>query len=214
MGAVNTAVNNEQTNEENTVIDKKLSEHITKMNEAIDVSINSNLSMFQVFMSAYNEFGKDIENYIIFKDSINLEESSIRKMEKICGSKVVKENADKLPIAWGTLHAIAIMDQGDITDAIESKVFNSKTTKKQVVEYKQELKAKSDAEKHGTKGDAHVKTDADLIEETFIEQLNSIFTIKGDVDEKGHKAIQKAVKTLNKYYEITSESIANNKKVA
>jgi|GEM_PF-6402568 len=198
---VATDVNDELTNEEITMTTKKLNAHIIMMNDAIDVSKSTNLTMFQVFKDAFNEYSKDIENFKIFKDGINLEQSSINKMEKICGSKAIKDNVDKLPISWGTLHAMSTMKEPQILEAIESEKFNPKTTREEVTEYKKLLNPK----KNGTKGDAKAKTEKDILEDVFFKQLSSTFIEKKNIDEKGHKDIKKALNILKKYYEITPE---------
>jgi len=217
VNVVTPAVINQPTNEDNTMSDvnvvtpddTKLNNHISKMNDAINTSKTSNVDMFDVFSDAYNEFYNDVRSYKSFKDGINLDSSSINKMEKICKSEIISKYAEKLPISWGTLHTIAIMKEVDILDAIDSGKFNSKTTKKEVGKYKKELKAERDASADATvnvEGDtsdgATPETDADILERNFFEQVGSSFSERKAIDEKGHKEIQRALKIINKYYDI------------
>jgi len=206
---VKTASNDKSNKEENTMNTEKLNSYISNMNDAINASKISNVKMFTVYETAYNKLKDNSKDYKTFKDGINLNNSTIRKMEKICQSAVISDNAISLPISWGTLYSISTMNGNDITDAITSGIFNPNTTKKQVSEYKKELKAK-DAKKSkdkNNKNDATKTTVARTLESAFFSQIDSVFSTRKDVeiDDKGHKEIQKALKVLNKYIEITEK---------
>ena len=64
-------------------------------------------------------------------------------MKKIVKKDVICKQLEKLPISWGTLHTISLMDENDIQSAIDNVTFTPKTTKKEVEEYRKSRKTGS-----------------------------------------------------------------------
>ena len=118
-------------NAENT---KAVNEYVAEMNTAIDSVKRSSAKMFDVLKKAHQELNPD--DFEKFKSEINLERSSINKMLVICKSEFVKENAEKLPISWGTLYVIAGIKEEHARELLDKGKLTSSSTKNSVIQLK------------------------------------------------------------------------------
>ena len=110
-----------------SILSEELYTIISDINEAILIVKKSQGTVFTLLKNAYLTL--QTVDYGKVKERIDLHTSSINKMEQIFKNEFVMGNLEKLPISWGTLSELALMDGDVLLAKIASSEINKKTTK-------------------------------------------------------------------------------------
>ena len=186
---------------------------IAEINQAILTVKNSTKAVFFLLKNARETMITD--DYEKLKKSIDLDKSTINKIEKIFQNSVVMNNLESLPISWGTLYEVAQIDADIlITKIIDGKI-NTKSTKNDVLVIKTDLQkiatsetgkteppATSELENH--EPSAKQATDSEENEKSA-KQTTGDFTFTMKESAKTHtKEVKKLLEQLKEYFEIPS----------
>lgn len=172
-------------------VNTKVAAVIVEFNKVVKTTQNSYKSLLVLFRKVY-EMGSD--EYQEFKEGIDLERSTINKLDKICRKTVIYDNIKSLPITWSVLYEIVKLEPEQILAAIEANKLTPRTTKKEVLELRASL-ASASADK--TVSSTDVTNDyATLFGSVTVDlRIDSI-------PEKDKKKVAEALEWLNKYYDI------------
>jgi hypothetical protein len=178
--------------------------YVSKMNDAISGARNASVKMFDIFSEAHSklttlDFGK-------FTKEISLEKSTINKMRKICDHKVIRDNAHKLPISWGTLYVLAGMEELVVQELLDSDDLSISSTKKEVVVLKSGNAVAEPAKTGGETdycGPANCSADADYCEPANAadnEKTSIHLTLKSIIPEINEQKVRNLLGELSEFF--------------
>ena len=150
------------------------------------------------------------DDYEKLKKSIDLDKSTINKIEKIFQNSVVMSNLESLPISWGTLYEVAHLDADTLIAKITDGSINKKSTKKEVSDIRTKLQetAKQSTDTEENEPSAKQPTDN---EENEVSAKNKNdkkdeFTFTMKESAKTHaKEVKKLLELMKEYFEIPSD---------
>jgi hypothetical protein len=177
---------------------------IAEINQAILTVKNSTKAVFFLLKNARETMITD--DYEKLKKSIDLDKSTINKIEKIFQNSVVMNNLESLPISWGTLYEVAQIDADIlITKIIDGKI-NTKSTKKEVSDIRTKLQETAKQSTDTEENEPSAKQPTDTKEnELSAKQPIDEFTFTMKESAKTHtKEVKKLLEELKKYFEIPS----------
>jgi hypothetical protein len=123
---------------------------IVDINKAILASKKSSSTIFSLLKDARK---LNADDYELVRDRIDLDKSTISKIEKIFKNSLVMTNLENLPIAWGTLYELALMSSEMLLANIKSGKINSKTTKSDAIAIRKAPAINNDVDNSETYGD-------------------------------------------------------------
>ena len=204
---------------------------IVEINQAILTVKNSTKAIFLLLKNARETMITD--DYEKLKKSIDLDKSTINKIEKIFQNSVVMNNLESLPISWGTLYEVAQIDTDILITKITDGSINKKSTKKEVSDIRTKLQetAKQSTDTEENEPSAKQPTDTEENEpsakqpidteenepsakqpidteenEKSAKQPIDEFTFTMKESAKTHtKEVKKLLEQLKKYFEIPSD---------
>ena len=120
--------------------DVMLNEYVTTTNQLIGSVKKYNKKLFEQVKKSYSELydEKDTKVWNKYKVLVDLDNSTINKIVKIMNNDSVMRNYDRLPGSWGTLSVLTTMEEKDLMEVIESGRLNPSSTKKEVMEIRDE----------------------------------------------------------------------------
>ena len=168
-------------------MNKSIEQYTSEINEVIATMRKSSVNLFELLRDARKNL--NTEDYDKLLKGIDMERTTLSKLNKIFGCNVVMNNIEMLPAGWGTLYEMAMLDDDLIIGKMQNNVFNKKTTKKEVQEVRRNA-----AFKHDDKSAIVITltlTVKDNVEKTElksdIEQATSVLTphfeVKSNVDK-------------------------------
>ena len=83
--------------------------YAARINRAVNAQKSSTKRIFELLMDAHSSLSP--VEYQQLKRAINVDKSSIHKVEKIFANEVVMEHLSVLPVSWGTLHELSLIDK-------------------------------------------------------------------------------------------------------
>ena len=192
---------------------EELNTVIVEINQAILTVKNSTKAVFLLLKNARETLNAD--DYEKLKKSIDLDKSTINKIEKIFQNSVVMNNLESLPISWGTLYEVAQIDTDILITKITDGSINKKSTKNEVSDIRTDLKKSATQETGKTEPPAtselenpepSAKQPTDTKEnELSAKQPIDEFTFTMKESAKTHtKEVKKLLEELKKYFEIPS----------
>ncbi len=121
-----------------------LNEYVTTTNQLIGSVKKYNKKLFDQVKLSYSELydEKDKKVWNQYKVMVDLDNSTINKIVKIVNNDTIMRNYDRLPVSWGTLSVLTTMGDDDLVEVIESGRINTKSTKKEVKEVRDEYQGK------------------------------------------------------------------------
>jgi hypothetical protein len=124
--------------------DVMLNEYVTTTNQLIGSVKKYNKKLFDQVKKSYSELydEKDKKVWNKYKVLVDLDNSTINKIVKIMNNDSVMRNYDRLPGSWGTLSVLTTMEEKDLMEVIESGRLNPSSTKKEVMEIRDEYQGK------------------------------------------------------------------------
>jgi hypothetical protein len=136
---------NEMKNE-----DVLVGDYIRSTNELIGSIKKYNKELFHKVKESYENLynptlkSSDEKNkgWKRYKLDVHLDESTINKIVKIVKNDTIMKFYDQLPGSWGTLSVLTTMEQSDLMEIIESGRITPTSTKKEVLEIRQQYKGK------------------------------------------------------------------------
>ena len=162
---------------------------IAEINQAILTVKNSTKAVFFLLKNARETLNAD--DYEKLKKSIDLDKSTINKIEKIFQNSVVMSNLESLPISWGTLYELAQIDTDALIIKITDGKIHNKSTKEEITTIKKALNQTATSEKENPEEAATQSTDE--------------FTFTMKESAKTHtKEVKKLLEQLKEYFEIPS----------
>jgi len=117
----------------------KIETYVTSINKSLISIKNANGRFFNVLKDAYTELTMEEFDEVVKR--IELSESTVRKMTKVFKNKTIRKNMKALPLSWGTLYQLSLMDEQDLQESIENNDTTVKTTTKQANELREQYKA-------------------------------------------------------------------------
>lgn len=84
-------------------------QYATKINNAVNALKSSTKRIFHLLMEAHTTLSTG--EYKQLRRAINVDKSSISKIENIIGNEVVMNNLAILPTSWGTLYELSQIDE-------------------------------------------------------------------------------------------------------
>ena len=176
---------------------------IVEINQAILTVKNSTKAIFLLLKNARETMITD--DYEKLKKSIDLDKSTINKIEKIFQNSVVMSNLESLPISWGTLYELAQIDTDALIIKITDGKIHNKSTKEEITTIKKELNQTATPESGKTEPSAKQATDSEENEKSAKQPIDE-FTITMKESAKTHtKEVKKLLEQLKKYFEIPSD---------
>jgi hypothetical protein len=146
------------------------------------------------------------DDYDKLKKNIDLDKSTINKIEKIFQNIVVMNNLESLPVSWGTLYEVAHLDADTLIAKITDGSINKKSTKKEVSDIRTKLQetAKQSTDTEENEPSAKQPTDTKENEPSAKQPIDE-FTFTMKESAKTHtKEVKKLLEELKKYFEIPS----------
>lgn len=205
----------------------ELNAKIDETNQAIISVKNSSKTVFELLKNASDTMNRT--DYKTYTSSIDLNRSTINKIEKILDNSVVMNHLEILPISWGTLYDLALIEPDILIEKIKDGSINKKSTKEDVNGIRKSLKetakstdtekheesAKSLALSHEEEPSARAITDSEETEKTAKKAIiqNVDFTFKIKDSAKTHaKEVKDLLNKMKEYFEIptTLEQFLNN----
>ena len=124
--------------------DVMLNEYVKTTNQLIGSVKKYNKKLFDQVKLSYSELydEKDTKVWNKYKVLVDLDNSTINKIVKIVTNDTIMRNFERLPGSWGTLSVLTTMGDDDMVEVIESGRINSKSTKKEVKEVRDEYQGK------------------------------------------------------------------------
>ena len=177
---------------------------IAEINQAILTVKNSTKAVFFLLKNARETMITD--DYEKLKKSIDLDKSTINKIEKIFQNSVVMNNLESLPISWGTLYEVAQIDTDILITKITDGSINKKSTKKEVSDIRTKLQETAKQSTDTEENEPSAKQPTDTKEnELSAKQPIDEFTFTMKESAKTHtKEVKKLLEELKKYFEIPS----------
>ena len=176
---------------------------IVEINQAILTVKNSTKAVFFLLKNARETMITD--DYEKLKKSIDLDKSTINKIEKIFQNSVVMNNLESLPISWGTLYEVAQIDTDALIIKITDGKIHNKSTKEEITTIKKELNQTATPESGKTEPSAKQATDSEENEKSAKQPIDE-FTFTMKESAKTHtKEVKKLLEQLKKYFEIPSD---------
>lgn len=176
---------------------------IVEINQAILTVKNSTKAIFLLLKNARETMITD--DYEKLKKSIDLDKSTINKIEKIFQNSVVMSNLESLPISWGTLYEVAQIDTDALIIKITDGKIHNKSTKEEITTIKKELNQTATPETGKTEPSAKQATDSEENEKSAKQPIDE-FTFTMKESAKTHtKEVKKLLEQLKKYFEIPSD---------
>ena len=178
---------------------------IVEINQAILTVKNSTKAIFLLLKNARETMITD--DYEKLKKSIDLDKSTINKIEKIFQNSVVMNNLESLPISWGTLYEVAHLDADTLIAKITDGSINKKSTKKEVSDIRTKLQetAKQSTDTEENEPSAKQPIDTEENEKSAKQPIDE-FTFTMKESAKTHtKEVKKLLEQLKKYFEIPSD---------
>ena len=162
---------------------------IVETNQAIFAVKKASKTVFLLLKNASDTMNRtDYKTYI---NSIDLDKSTITKIEKILDNSVVMNNLESLPVSWGTLYELAQIDTDTLITKITDGSINKKSTKEAITTIKKALNQPATSEKENPEAAATQSTDE--------------FTFTMKESAKTHtKEVKKLLEQLKEYFEIPS----------
>ena len=174
---------------------------IVEINQAILTVKNSTKAVFLLLKNARETMITD--DYDKLKKNIDLDKSTINKIEKIFQNSVVMNNLEKLPVSWGTLYEVAQIDTDTLITKITDGSINKKSTKEEITTIKKALNQTATPEKENPEASATSKKENP---EASATQPTDEFTFTMKESAKTHtKEVKKLLGQLKKYFEIPSD---------
>ena len=176
---------------------------IVEINQAILTVKNSTKAIFLLLKNARETMITD--DYEKLKKSIDLDKSTINKIEKIFQNSVVMSNLESLPISWGTLYELAQIDTDALIIKITDGKIHNKSTKEEITTIKKEHNQTATPETGKTEPSAKQATDSEENEKSAKQPIDE-FTFTMKESAKTHtKEVKKLLEQLKKYFEIPSD---------
>ena len=174
---------------------------IVETNQAIFAVKKASKTVFLLLKNASDTMNRtDYKTYI---NSIDLDKSTITKIEKILDNSVVMNNLESLPVSWGTLYELAQIDTDTLITKITDGSINKKSTKEAITTIKKELNQTATPEKEKPEASATSKKEKP---EASATQPTDEFTFTMRESAKTHtKEVKKLLEQLKKYFEIPSD---------
>ena len=124
--------------------DVMLNEYVKTTNQLIGSVKKYNKKLFDQVKKSYSELydEKDKKVWNKYKVLVDLDNSTINKIVKIVNNDTIMRNYDRLPGSWGTLSVLTTMEEKDLMEVIESGRLNPSSTKKEVMEIRDEYQGK------------------------------------------------------------------------
>jgi len=173
------------------------------INNTIANAKKSNINVFSTLKVAYLDMPK--KEYEKVRKGINMEISTINKMETILDMESILDNMELLPAAWGTLHEIAmIRDDNVIKEAITNEVFHVRTTKKEVSQFREKLQKDNEEEQSAIANEEEQPATANYDEEqpATMEDVKILFRRKeGVVDADIAEDVVKITSVLSIHFD-------------
>jgi hypothetical protein len=183
---------------------EELNTVIIEINKAILTVKNSTKAVFLLLKNARKTLNAD--DYDKLKKNIDLDKSTINKIEKIFQNIVVMNNLESLPVSWGTLYEVAHLDADTLIAKITDGSINKKSTKKEVSDIRTKLQetAKQSTDTEENEPSAKQPTDTKENEPSAKQPIDE-FTFTMKESAKTHtKEVKKLLEELKKYFEIPS----------
>lgn len=200
---------------------------IVEINQAIYTAKQSTKKVFALLKNARECL--NASDYEKLKKDIDLDVSTINKLEKIFKNSEVMNNLENLPSPWGTLYELALIEPDILIEKIKDGSIHKKSTKEDVNGIRKSLKetakstdtekheesAKSLAPSHEEEPSARAITDSEETEKTakkaIIQNVDFTFTIK-DSAKTHAKEVKDLLNKMKEYFEIptTLEQFLNN----
>jgi hypothetical protein len=176
---------------------------IVETNQAIFAVKKASKTVFLLLKNASDTMNRtDYKTYI---NSIDLDKSTITKIEKILDNSVVMNNLESLPVSWGTLYELAQIDTDTLITKITDGSINKKSTKEAITTIKKALNQTATPETGKTEPSAKQATDSEENEKSA-KQPTDEFTFTMKESAKTHtKEVKKLLEQLKKYFEIPSD---------
>jgi hypothetical protein len=184
---------------------------IAEINQAILTVKNSTKAVFFLLKNARETLNAD--DYEKLKKSIDLDKSTINKIEKIFQNSVVMSNLESLPISWGTLYELAQIDTDALIIKITDGKIHNKSTKEEITTIKKALNQTATSEKENPEAAATSEkenpeasaTSEKENPEAAATQSTDEFTFTMKESAKTHtKEVKKLLEQLKEYFEIPS----------
>ena len=184
---------------------------IVEINQAILTVKNSTKAIFLLLKNARETMITD--DYEKLKKSIDLDKSTINKIEKIFQNSVVMSNLESLPISWGTLYELAQIDTDALIIKITDGKIHNKSTKEEITTIKKALNQPATSEKENPEAAATSEkenpeasaTSEKENPEAAATQSTDEFTFTMKESAKTHtKEVKKLLEQLKEYFEIPS----------
>ena len=184
---------------------------IVETNQAIFAVKKASKTVFLLLKNASDTMNRtDYKTYI---NSIDLDKSTITKIEKILDNSVVMNNLESLPVSWGTLYELAQIDTDTLITKITDGSINKKSTKEAITTIKKALNQPATSEKE--KPEAAATSEKENPEasatsekgnpEAAATQSTDEFTFTMKESAKTHtKEVKKLLEQLKEYFEIPS----------
>ena len=193
---------------------------IVEINQAILTVKNSTKAVFLLLKNARTTLNAD--DYDKLKKNIDLDKSTINKIEKIFQNIVVMNNLESLPVSWGTLYEVAHLDADTLIAKITDGSINKKSTKKEVSDIRTKLqetaKQSTDTEENepsvkqptdNEENEPSVKQPTDTEENEVSAKTKNDkkdeFTFTMKESAKTHaKEVKKLLELMKEYFDIPS----------
>jgi hypothetical protein len=184
---------------------------IAEINQAILTVKKSTKAVFFLLKNARETLNAD--DYEKLKKSIDLDKSTINKIEKIFQNSVVMSNLESLPISWGTLYELAQIDTDALIIKITDGKIHNKSTKEEITTIKKALNQTATSEKENPEAAATSEkenpeasaTSEKENPEAAATQSTDEFTFTMKESAKTHtKEVKKLLEQLKEYFEIPS----------
>jgi hypothetical protein len=184
---------------------------IVETNQAIFAVKKASKTVFLLLKNASDTMNRtDYKTYI---NSIDLDKSTITKIEKILDNSVVMNNLESLPVSWGTLYELAQIDTDTLITKITDGSINKKSTKEAITTIKKALNQPATSEKENPEAAATSEkenpeasaTSEKENPEAAATQSTDEFTFTMKESAKTHtKEVKKLLEQLKEYFEIPS----------
>ena len=124
--------------------DVMLNEYVKTTNQLIRSVKKYNKKLFDQVKKSHSDLydEKDKKPWKRYKVLVDLDDSTINKIVKIVTNDTIMKFYDQLPSSWGTLSVLTTMGDDDMVEVIESGRINTKSTKKEVKEVRDEYQGK------------------------------------------------------------------------
>ena len=99
---------------------KGLNYFITEINQSVNGIKKHHRRIFDLMLEAQTELSGD--EYFQLRKKINVDRSSINKIEKITSNRVVMNNLSILPVSWSSLHQLSLIEQNWLNQFIKNVI--------------------------------------------------------------------------------------------